>query len=175
MHAVQQSAASPTAYSIEPSEASYSSSTSSLGKVKSHAAKDHKAALHAANGRLQKAIQSAAKKKAASSGAASPSGNTPGSTSAADVSTRSAPGNAAESPSENTLSHTPGVQTSQPGVSPSTSKLGSASSQAACPTGQLQKTQTDRQAHSLPNTRSEASVLSAESDDDADFLTGDCC
>lgn len=172
--AMPQSAASPTAHSVEPSEASYSSSTSSIGRSKSHAAKDHKAAVHTANDRLQKAIQAAAKKKAAS-GAASPSGGTPGSTAAHDASVRSSADNTAQSPSGSTQSVDHAVaKPSDRSSAALATKQGSDADQAMSPS-RLHKTRLDTPAtssHSLPNTASEASVLSAESDDDADFLTG---
>lgn len=151
---------------VEPSEASYTSSTSSVGRIRQRAARDHKAALHAANDRLQKAIQSAAKKTASptASGAlpnqaASPSGSTQGA--------RAANQTALEALS---------VRGSTAAV-PSVSRAGN-DAQSMNPS-RLHRTQHDTQdqsaqpAHSLPNTLSEASVFSAESDDDADFLTGD--
>ena len=151
---------SPSAVSVEPSEASYTSSTSSVGRVRNHAARDHKAALHAANDRLQKAIQSAAKKNTApTASGASSSGSTPGARLADPIALE------AQSPGGTTTALSSASRTANDAHSMDPS----------C----LQRTQLDTKAessqpaHSLPNTLSEASVFSAESDDDADFLTGD--
>lgn len=157
---------SPSAVSVEPSEANYTSSTSSVGRIRHHAARDHKAALHATNDRLQKAIQSVAKKTASPtvSGAlpnhaASPSGSTQGA--------RAANQTALEALS---------VRGSAAAL-PSVSRAGN-DAQSMNPS-RLHRTQLDTRdqsaqpAHNLPNTLSEASVFSAESDDDADFLTDD--
>ena len=61
-----------SSHHVEESGASYTSSTGSAGRPRGHSpnAKDHKAALHAANERLQKALQHGAKHPAASAAAA---------------------------------------------------------------------------------------------------------
>lgn len=64
--------ASATSHHVEESGASYTSSTGSASRTRGHSpnAKDHKAALHAANERLQKALQHGAKHPAVSAAAA---------------------------------------------------------------------------------------------------------
>ena len=70
---------------VEESGASYTSSTGSVSRFRGHSpnGKDHKATLHAANQRLQKALQQGSKHTADSAAAAThPSVQTPSSTTA---------------------------------------------------------------------------------------------
>ena len=75
---------SAASYHAEASGASYTSSTGSASRAKSHSpnARDHKAAVHAANERLQKALQLGAKHQP-DSAAARASASLPASSSAA--------------------------------------------------------------------------------------------
>ena len=129
---------------VENSGASYTSSTGSVSR-----AKDHKAALHSANERLQKALQNAAKpatKAAAASQAQLP------------ISTGSSPSSTVSPPVRTIL---------QDAVLESPAAAGS-----------LQNQQRHADAKVMPASqsssqlRSEASVMSVESDDDVNDLTG---
>ena len=129
---------------VEDSGASYTSSTGSVSR-----AKDHKAALHSANERLQKALQNAAK-PAAKAAMASPA--------QPPISTGSSP----------TPTISPPVQTT----------LQNAVLESPAAAGSLQKQQHHADSKVMPASqsnsqlRSEASVMSVESDDDVNDLTG---
>ena len=75
---------SPASYHAEASGASYTSSTGSVSRPKSHSpnARDHKAAVHAANERLQKALQLGAKHQPDSAAASRSAASLPASSSA---------------------------------------------------------------------------------------------
>ncbi|DBB01301.1 TPA: hypothetical protein ACH3X3_011697 [Trebouxia sp. C0006] len=128
---------------VEDSGASYTSSTGSVSR-----AKDHKAALHSANERLQKALQNAAK-PAAKAAMASPA--------QPPISTGSSP----------TPTISPPVQTT----------LQNAVLESPAAAGSLQKQQHHADSKVMPASqsnsqlRSEASVMSVESDDDVNDLT----
>ncbi|DBA80200.1 TPA: hypothetical protein ACH3X2_007662 [Trebouxia sp. C0005] len=128
---------------VEDSGASYTSSTGSVSR-----AKDHKAALHSANQRLQKALQNAA--KPAAKAAITNQAQLPTSTDSSPSSTNS-----------------PAVQT----------LLQDAVPESPAAAGFLQNQQHHGDAtvtpasQSNPQLRSEASVMSVESDDDVNDLT----
>ncbi len=133
---------------VEDSGASYTSSTGSVSR-----AKDHKAALHSANKRLQKALQNAAKPavKPAAKAATATQAQLP-------ISTGSSPTSTASPPAQTIL---------QKAVLESPAAASS-----------LQNQQHHAAAKVMPATqsssqlRSEASVMSVESDDDVNDLTG---
>lgn len=129
---------------VEDSGASYTSSTGSVSR-----AKDHKAALHSANKRLQKALQNA--EKPAAKAAMASQTQLPISTASSPIPTASPP-----------------VQTT----------LQNAVLQSPAAASSLQNQQHHADAKATPASqstsqlRSEASVMSVESDDDVNDLTG---
>ena len=127
---------------VEESGVSHTSSAGSNSKPKGH-----KAALHAANGRLQKALQNQAKSAISPAAAATAQAHTP-------ISTASSPGSTVPSPLSLEVSlakEAPGPQHKQ-----------------QLKAGGSENAPRERVSHVLSDT----SVLSAESDDDAEDLAG---
>lgn len=135
---------------VEDSGASYTSSTGSVSRPK-----DHKAALHSANVRLQKALQNAA--KPAAQAAAASQAQLPTSTGSSPTFTVSSP-----------------VQTVLQDASPPQDAV--LKSPAAAGSLQNQQHHADakvtRASQGISQLHSEASVMSVESDDDVNDLTG---
>ena len=146
VHSTSRQAASPL--HVEESGASHTSSNASNGRSHTSKATDHKAALHAANKRLQMALQhhgpkAAKDMPAAQSQLSASSGSSP----------VSSP-NAATAAVDNTVGFagSPDAQGSNPSKADSSKAL-----------------------KAMIHRPSEASILSAESDDDANDLTGEFC
>ena len=141
--APRQSSASPH---VEESAPSYTSSTGSSSKPRSPL-KDHKAALHAANERLKKALQQGSKHPTDTAGAAH--AQRPAGTGTAPASV-------------NTSMPVP----KDPALQSSVAVVANHSKQ------QQTNANSSTVSRPLPHLASEASVMSAESDDDLNDLTG---